>query len=59
LSFLKAVMRGGEGGEKFMPKEKEGKGKAREEVDEKQEEARVPDEAASNPGAPEGSNKAQ
>ncbi|KAG8694028.1 Phosphatidylinositol-4-phosphate 5-kinase [Ceratobasidium sp. 394] len=35
LSFLKAVMRGGEGGEKFMPKEKEDKGKGREVVEEK------------------------
>ncbi|QRV75828.1 1-phosphatidylinositol-4-phosphate 5-kinase [Ceratobasidium sp. AG-Ba] len=37
FSFLKAVMRGGEGGERFMPKEKETKGKEPEVVDEKQE----------------------
>ncbi|KAG8792070.1 Phosphatidylinositol-4-phosphate 5-kinase [Ceratobasidium sp. 428] len=37
LSFLKAVMRGGEGGEKFMPGEKgkEDKGKGKEVVEEK------------------------
>ncbi|KAG9074679.1 Phosphatidylinositol-4-phosphate 5-kinase [Ceratobasidium sp. 370] len=35
LAFLKAVMRGGEGGERFMPKEKEDKGKAREVIEEK------------------------
>lgn len=34
FAFLKAVMRGGEGGERFMPKEDQGKGKEKAEPEE-------------------------